>query len=584
MLHWDDDHNDIALERQFVDASVLPKSESQWTIRPMERELLIERFRHDKTKKALRDDCIVNDLLIEEFQLGIDDMAMTVIEVRGIPGVGKSVFGLTLARHLQILWKQKLDALWVISPELFALKTRSRDENGKPLYYIPMIRIGSNMQQTTEHVQSGRMGDVVIQDEDPAFMGAEARSVQEQIENLLKIMRQECINMIFISPTEIGYIATPSMIIEVIAKDVEHRVTAAALYDRQQNAHGWLVTEILREDDPLMTFYLKIKTANIVTLKDAGGKESVRFTPENLKKDTKMLFDVLKGMNLDVRKERVSFDLLKTMAMFAGIKGSTRYVEAVCRTLQRAAKAPISFIEGIEPLAKDKEEKYQVSSDKEFLFELENVVEETVTNPDADTWLKTMYDSTETAIARKHERGERTKLYQPKHGEAWYLLYVKNYTFVAAAEELAHHQPDGQLSDAALANSYKQNGWRAIYQEEVAGDAAELVTKKKLFPGDEWQLISGFGKPDIVNSKDDTWIEVKCRNRLFLKERNDELIADFEYDHVREGKPLKLVKVGYNRTDDGPKCRVEIWKVSVNPEWKAEEIPIETEESPETET
>jgi len=540
--------------------SFLSKKENtgskEWTIRPVEKELIIDRLRVDKTKRSLKLDYIANELVEQEFFYGIQRRAMTVVEILGIPGVGKSVLALTFARHLQILWANKLNEMWDEDPENFAEITESRDENGKPKFYRPMIRIGFNMTQTTEHVKAARMGDVVIQDEDPKLAGYEVRSVQHQIENLLKIMRQACVNLIFVSPIQVSYVATPTFVLEAIAQDIEKRLTAAALYDRQHNAHGWCIVEVLPEEDPLMVFYLKKKTENIKNLKAASGKESVMYSAEALGEDTTKLYKFLLGMGYDPIKRKPSLDFLQSMCLFAGIKGSTRYDLAVAHQLLNLLEA--AKLAELESGGKRKEEEPMslLSTDGEFVIELENVI------MDADI-LQVIYDCTEEALADRKDRGEKVEHYQPKHGEAWMYVYVKGYTMQATADALSHHQDDGHLSDTAIANRYKEGGWRAIYQEEISGEAAELAIKRKYLPEEEWEHVGGFGKPDIANKKDDTWIEIKIRDRLKPKEPIESQIANFEYEHVREGKIVRVIRIGYRPKE----ARIEFWKVSLNPDW-----------------
>lgn len=566
--HWDDDHDDEALGLKFMESVGQSRGIQNWTMRPVERELIIGHVKYDKNKRSLKQDYVANEILMREFEYGVEDRAMTIVEILGIPGAGKSVLALTLARHLQILWKQHLDDLWNTSPALFARVTGSYDEDGKPEYYIPRVRIGFNMQQTTEHVRLGRMGDIVIQDEDPALAGFEARSVQNQIQNLLKIMRKECINMIFVSPVQTAYIPVPTCVVEVLAKDTTRRLTAGALYDRQHTALGWVVLEILPEDDPLMVYYLKLKNANIKAIKEAGGRESAMLNEEALMRDAEKLYKFLLGMGFDPASERVSLEFLKGMALFAEIKGSTKYIEMVARFLQKALVSSSRIGVGANGTFLAQEPENIVTTDGEFIISLEEVINDV-------SWLETIYESTEEALEQKKLRGEKApKKYQPKHAEAWYLIYVKGYTMQATADALAHYKDDGTLTDSAIANPYTQGGWRAIYQEEISGDAGEVALKNRMFPEGEWELLGGHGQPDIVNKEDNTWIEIKVRGRLKPKEPIESQVTNFEYDHVRAGNPLKVIRIGYSPE----RCRIEVWDVTLNPEWVKDAVEEEMTE------
>ena len=573
--HWDDDHDDSAVELDFMKPT-RDSASGMWKIRPTERELIKTKIKTDRSKSALRNDLIVNDLILEEFEYGIQEMAMTVVEILGIPGVGKSVRGLTLARHLQLLWFERLTEVWNSDRALFTKLT------GEKEFYIPTIRIGFNMDQTAKHIKAGRMGDVVIQDEDPALTGINSRAIQDQIQNFLKIMRKECINLIFISPIQVTYIATPTFVLETIAKDTDRRVTTSAYYDRQHNAHGWTLLEILEEDDPLMVYYLKEKYKNIARIKARSGKEGVSFERDSLLADADKLYQFVVNTGFDLEHKKISLDFLKTMCIFADIKGTVKYVEIVAHTLRNLleTKKMISQVGGEVADGMEVPKRFVTTND-EFVIELEDIIE------DVD-FLEEIYNSTEAAIMAKKRRGEKDpkkfrytyevaadgkKVFVSKHAEAWKLFYVKGYTMQVIAETLAYFKRDGMLTDSAIANKYKDGGWRAIYQEEVSGDAAEEALRRRYYPDEEWEVVGGHGKPDIVNTVDETWIESKLRNRVKPKEPIETQIAMFEFDHVREGHPLKIVRIGYVQE----RCRLEFWNVSLNPEWAEEAIVEEIE-------
>jgi hypothetical protein len=611
--HWDDDHDDRALRLGFLSSIGTKKKKTHWSIRPSELELIKEKVRHDRTKQALKNDFIVNEMVMDEFEWGLAESAMTVIEILGIPGVGKSVLGLTLARHLQMLWTDKLLEWWNAGPFV-----REELEDGTILeysltffketkhkeFYLPTIRIGFNMGQTTKHINEARKGDVVIQDEDPSLAGINARSIQDQIENLLKIMREACINLIFISPVIVNYIATPSFVLEAVAKDVERRLTAAAYYDRQHNAHGWTVFEILPEEDPLMVYYLSKKRENISKIKAASGKEGVQFDKDDLMRDANILYKFLKDNEIvDFKRDKVTKEFLKTMLLFTEIKGSTKYIDAVALTLKQLLDAQKSLAEAFPmqgglPGMMQMEPKTQsfVSSDGEFLYDIVEIVD------DDPKFLELMFLMTKEAIEHRERCGDKKKnklrfefIETPrrddfdenniwdayldkgircKHAEAWYLVYAKEYSMQQTAEALSSWKSDGQLTDAAISNKYKQGGWRAIYQEELQGYAAEVAYGEKyLKESDGWMLVAGHGNIDFENINDDAWVELKSRNRLKPKENIESQITPAAYQHVREGKSYHLIRVGYVPGH----CRIEKWNVTINPEWIANAVAAENE-------
>jgi hypothetical protein len=608
--HWDDDHDDKALRQGFLSSVGKKKKRFNWSIRPSELELIKERLRSDRSKQALRNDFVVNDMVMDEFEWGVAESAMTVIEILGIPGVGKSVLGLTLARHLQMLWTERLIEWWKEGPfvkeinedgEEIEYSLKFFEETKEKEFYLPTIRIGFNMAQTTRHIKQARKGDVVIQDEDPALAGINARSIQDQIENLLKIMREACINLIFISPVLVNYISTPSFVLEAVAKDIGNRLTAAAYYDRQHNAHGWTVFEILPENDPLMVYYLTKKRENIARIKAAAGKEGVQFDKDDLMRDANILYKFIKDNEIaDIDSGKISRDFLKTMTMFTDIQGSGKYLDAVAMTLKQLldAKRSLTEIFGTDgtggSLSMDRRDESYVTSDGEFLIDIEEVFEDA-------SLLDLMFEMTEETVQHKRQSGDSNKklhleyievgrkedfdennawdVYldkglRSKHAEAWYLYFAKGYTLQQTAEALSHWKEDGELTDAAIGNKYNQGGWRAIYQEELSGYAGEVAyAEKYLTKDDGWNLIAGHGNIDFENELDGAWVELKTRNRLKPKEKVESQISPSGYQHVREGKPLKVIRIGYI-----PKrCRIEVWTVTINPEWVEKAVVVEEE-------
>lgn len=578
--HWDDDHDDQAVRENFLSFLTKKDENYTWSIRPTELELVKQRIKRDRNKQALRSDFIVNDMVQKEFDYGLLEAAMTVVEILGIPGVGKSVLGLTIARHLQLLWTKRIKEYWSKGREYFKKMTK-QDE-----FYLPKIRIGFNMDQTTRHINEAKMGDVVIQDEDPSLAGVSAKSVQDQIENFLKIMREDCINLIFISPLPVSYVNTATFVLEALAKDTVNRRTIAAYYDRQYNACGWTVFEILAENDPLMVFYLKQKRTNIKRIKDMFGKEGVTFNREDLMRDANKLYNFIKESGIvDIDRVSVTKEFLKTMIIFVeDIKGNVKYTDAVALTLKQMLDTKKTFSDVHKDIVVKQTATSYVTSDDEFLIELENVIEEPM-------FLEMMHENLELALKHKerckdkhkklhieyvkNEKGEIVPI--SKHAEAWYLYYAKGYQMQQVAEALSYYKADDELTASAIANSYQQGGWRAIYQEELSGYAAEVTFKEMFCKEESWELVAGHGEIDLVNHDDDTWIELKLRSILKPKERPEEQITPFEYQHVREGKPFKLVRIGYTPE----KCRIEFWNVTINPEWLEDAVNAQIEASEE---
>ena len=544
--HWDDEHASHLAETSFL----IPrkKEKGNWITRPMEVELIKHNLRSDSAFAALRSDFTVNELVIEEFDHGIRDEAMTVVEIVGIPGSGKSLFALSLARILQMKWLEKI-------LELYKKKVIHD-------VYTPKIYVGFDLEDTLGYLRDARMGDTIIQDEDPEMMGAHSGSSKSQIENIMKIMRKACINFIFVSPISTPYINMPNMVFEVIAKNIKLRQTKAALYDRKYHAVGWTVMKILDADDELLVGYNAMKDANIDRIKEAGGRRSINVSEEQILDDIRRLIAYLKKIKYNFNKRRHTLVDLVEYAGMAKVEGDTAYQKFI-------ARQALDVIDARIPDLIENSDSGDFKIDRKYLFLKEE-------EHDDIAFLDLIFKSTGEALksigARSIKKpGENIlKNFKDHHAKAWYNYYYHGLPYDSVGNMF---NVTGQM----IANTYKEGGYNAIFQTEIQGECAEIALGKKYFR--DYNNIGGFGKPDLVHKHDtNDWIEVKCFQRL--SEKLENLISKFEYEFVDQGGTLRLALITYKKKE----CTIRIYRVVLNPDYKTvDEIKQELSDEKSTE-
>jgi len=544
--HWDDSHESYADEQTWLTGGT--KKHDGYDMRPMEAELIKHNLRTESAYSALKSDFTVNELVIAEIEHGINNEAMTVTELVGIPGAGKSIFALSLARIIQMRWLEQIIDLF----------RRGKIKEA----YTPRIFIGFDIDTTLQHLRTAKMGDVIIQDEDPEMMGAHSGSTKSQIENIMKVMRKACINFIFVSPVSTPYINMPNMVFEVISKNKKLRRTKAALYDRKYHAVGWVVFKILEADDPLLIEYELMKDVNLEQIKASGGRRSVGITSDQLIEDVERLLEYLKKTNYNFTRRHSIADLAERAGM-AGVEGDSAYQKFVARTTMDYINAEMAELVGYGDDADD------VDASNKYLF----VTEERYDDP---AFLHEIYRAlpeAKTAVRARSTRNPQDnplKLFKDKHAKGWMHYYAEGLSYDAVGDIM-------KVKGTAIANKYVKHGWSAIFQEEISGDCAEHALRKKYFK--EFDVVGGLGKPDLVHKVDkNDWIEVKLRRRL--SERKEDLVNNFEYEFVDQGGTLRLALITYEQR----KCIIQMYRIISNPAYRTtDQILADMEEKSEEE-
>ncbi|MCG3257792.1 MAG: hypothetical protein KAU62_16925 [Candidatus Heimdallarchaeota archaeon] len=106
----------------------------------------------------------------------------------------------------------------------------------------------------------------------------------------------------------------------------------------------------------------------------------------------------------------------------------------------------------------------------------------------------------------KKERRITTKKLKQKHIEV-FMLKLKGWTVNSIAAKYS-------VSDSAISNDYDNNGWEAIVRREIIGYLLEWCMVQEGGYYENYKMIAGTGKVDLLSPGKDLAVEIKCRNRL----------------------------------------------------------------------
>lgn len=542
--HWDDYHDNHAYQLVLFGFHRSDLTKSNWRIRPLEYLNINFRIKDDATKRPLKYGVVASGALWRELIYGVKNRAMTVLLIVGIPEAGKSTLGITLGMHLTNMWAEKLS----YKNRGPTPKNCIYEKNGVRLF------VTFNYSQTRRVLKIAKPGDTIVQDENPNLSGEESRVTVQSIQNLLKIMRKKCINFIFCTPEDVTELRTVNGVIEVYAKDIERRITKAILYTRQRYAVGWLYARVTDRQD-ILDKYEQLKDENLERIQLQGGLEGVDIDEEAFADDIKTVLNKAKELH-----ERGLVDLTRmtrgdalTIVRIAGIKGSSAYQESVARQVFNIVKSG-----GIILPKREKVQVAQVPAESSGQVQQEAPEKETKDDyiftpcrePVEDIEiLKDIYNSVSVALTHRAERGEKMpRLFKAVHAKAWFLRYYKGYSYDDVGAELG-------VSSQAISNTYKKNGWVAIFEAELLGECAEYAIWKRFFPDYQW--LGGRHDPDLVSPDGKVVVEVKARRRLSASLSS--FVNKAEREHLERGGEMILVLVRY----DVGSCRVEFYRVEL---------------------
>jgi len=393
--HWyrQPDHEDYALTFLQMGTVSKDRTRGQWWIVESEGRVLERRLKTDpKLRKAKFGDA-AGDIVLKTIRDRIDDDAMFVGVVYGIPGAGKSSFTRALIetvilplaqRRLAMSWlrqdrKNLMDALYLMQE----LRARGHDIGlGRAALFLmeqrglntrPRVFLSANIPETLKLVREARPFNTIMQDEDPALMGRGAATARDKIETLLQTMRQKRINFLFISPVNIDYVSNPNLIFEVTHKAVpfSRRVSRAIVYDREGHAFGWCQLQLLPVNHPAMEEYAEFKERILERWQQAMGAEGYEFDVEDVVREAeralKILFDRL---DHEIVSQYTLSDL-KNLMPALGVRDVGFYQDAVAKHLHMLIQREVQQRrkEALEEMTRTTGESVPVDLDLEFTLD-----------------------------------------------------------------------------------------------------------------------------------------------------------------------------------------------------------------------
>jgi hypothetical protein len=481
----------------------------QWHLTPIMEELYKQKIATDPNKKALYYNVNATEKIKETIDYCIEHDEYLVAECVGVPSSGKSSDMLAIARLLQKSWYYKLKADYMAG---------KRDD-----FYVPQIYIGSSVEETQAFFKDARKGDIIFQDEDPTGSGSGINTLLKNINNILSICRETCINFIFVSPEMTAFLGeNVTLRLEAISKDYKRRVNRMALYTPNNIALGYVYVHILAETDKLIVRYLKIKRANIAKIKESGGGFSTGFKEGDREEWANKIVDYL----------------INKVGIEAAIKLPKGYIRAVCRWMVKGKTSKdqedIAYDVGFEL-----QKRYGV-------YEVEDIVELEEGNLRA---LQTNVIEDKELLELIYSHIEPTTMHE-RLGKAWFkYYYIDGF----------NQEPATEAINEEFKTSYDRSSFLNVFflavQQNLLGTAVERAIQEAYYP--ETKYIAGNAMPDLEGT--DFIVEIKAR-RDNDKRRPLKLIEDEVYlkEYLERQHQIHLVIVSYGKQ----KCIINTYDLS----------------------
>lgn len=309
----------------------------QINMRPME-QLLWQKVIYKRENVNLRRGRVVSGYVAREITWGIHNESHLLVNIFGIQGSGKSMLALKIWKMIEREWK-KLGK----EPELY---------------------ITFSMKETQAIFPRLKPGDVLIQDEDPALSGADARAIVNAVNNLQATMRARQISWLFLYPKPIYNLINPTLALEVVGHNPENRRTLAVAYNRLYIAEGWAwfdLSEVF-EDEKLMNMYLELKNKALDKFQSSGGFVGAGMDNKEIMEWVQKVVDLWQKSNFPV-KTTGDIDVLLDLANFQGTVHRRRTIKKLAlREIQNIQASTKVLLQ-----VKEKEKKKQEEEKKKVL-------------------------------------------------------------------------------------------------------------------------------------------------------------------------------------------------------------------------
>ncbi len=202
----------------------------------------------------------ITKMFFETIKTRILDNANIVIVIFGITGGGKSEAGQYIATYIQKAFL-----------ELYGKEVK--------------IRIAMSTAEFDKILPEMEEGDIGIRDESPKLSGTGSRTVQFNLDNLIKIVRAKQISFILVSP-EIVRAPVVTAYLECAGKDKKGRINRFMVYDKDLKLMGRCYIP-LHDNQELRERYEKKKYENIDGVLNNSGSVGIEINNKPLERDIK---------------------------------------------------------------------------------------------------------------------------------------------------------------------------------------------------------------------------------------------------------------------------------------------------------
>jgi len=499
------------------------RKKKNYECRPAEKALIEFKLRTDPKKKPFRYRILKNEIILDEMKYAVTHRSWLNLCILGIPGSGKSILALTLAKIHLDLYKQ-------YHPECM--------KSDNP----PDIFITHNYSQSKRVASLAAPGSIIVQDEAPLLHGAGSRIELEALRNIMKIARAQMVSFYFCSPVEITEAITPNLVLETYEMNRAERITTGFIYTRMQTPIGMFAVKVLDEDDPLLLDYEEVKMANLKDVLQSTGLVAVESNEDEVNKCVPKVVE--KYLKFYPLVEKPKIEDIYSVFPFAKVRGD-KYFRRVVAKQAAAVIAARAIDKQREELAEDI--KKMQEEDEEM--DAKRLEDQGVLSGDlANMKIKytkyeeiidnKLYKYLEAAIpfvkSRRIQRGEAPSvLFKMKHLKAYLLRMRDSLSWSQVLNEFPEIK-----SIRTFTLPYEKYGWIAILKKEILGEAYEVALSMTYLKPPEWIHKGGPGEPDFEKADGSVVIEVKAKERL--NRSIDSFITGYERKALLEGKRVEL--------------------------------------------
>ncbi|MCP4651534.1 MAG: hypothetical protein GY853_15840 [PVC group bacterium] len=291
---------------------------------------------------------------LKSIQTRIRNQTNIILVIYGEPHSGKSEVGQSIAFNIVESFKEQLE-----------LSVR--------------IRLGFSTSEFDGILRKLKKGDVAIRDESPKASGAGARTIKNNLDNIVEIVRANQNSFIFISPRKVEA-SVVTYYLEVAGKDYDNRKVRCILYDPAHKDGKEPIGRIffsLHENDRFRKNYEKKKLRNIEGILRNAGQVTVEINEERFNRDLDSLLEICRESGVKSKRDiesRIRAYNAKHEKQEDKIKGTGKYIDNLVDEtyLIISNKIKRSEVKEKKKDGKEEEKKDDLEIFKKYIFKYTN--------------------------------------------------------------------------------------------------------------------------------------------------------------------------------------------------------------------